>query len=72
MPEHESPASAITKREKAVLCCLRDGSCAREIAEDLGISQRTVKFHIGNILRKLEASNRTQAVVLSMPKGVID
>lgn len=72
MIEHECTKKTVSKREKDVLCCLREGRSSLEIADDLGITPRTVKFHICNILRKLEANNRTQAVVLAMEKGLIE
>ena len=62
----------VSKREKEVLRCLRDGLSTDEIAEALAISCRTVKFHISNILRKLGASNRTQAVALAIKEGIIE
>jgi DNA-binding NarL/FixJ family response regulator len=61
----------LTGREKEILCYLQHGRASREIAELLIITERTVKFHIGNCLRKLCAANRTQAVVLALEKGML-
>lgn len=66
------PKNLVSLREQEVLNCLKNGCDSQEIADQLGITPRTVKFHIGNILRKLNASNRTQAVVLAMQQGLLD
>ena len=72
MAQNHGPATLVSHREKEVLHCLKNGCASQEIADRLGISPRTVKFHIGNILRKLNASNRTQAVALAMQQGLLD
>ena len=53
---------AFTERERQVLALLERGSTDREIAAALTISVKTVEKHVGSILRKLGAQNRTQAV----------
>jgi DNA-binding NarL/FixJ family response regulator len=63
---------SLTEREKAVLRCLKDGMTSRDIADILWISERTVKFHVCNIIRKLNASNRTQAVAVAMERSLFD
>ena len=55
----DSPLSA---RESEVLTLLQQGYSNREIADDLFITERTAKKHVGNILRKLGVANRTAAV----------
>jgi DNA-binding NarL/FixJ family response regulator len=72
----ESEASAIplgelTSRELEVLRLLAEGRANKEIAESLGISDHTVKFHISSILGKLGAESRTEAVTLGVRKGLI-
>ena len=62
----------VTDRERTVLQFLSQGATSHDIAEALTISERTVKFHIGNIIRKLEAKNRTNAVVMAMVRGLLD
>jgi DNA-binding NarL/FixJ family response regulator len=56
---------AFTEREREVLVHLERGSTDREIAAALTISVKTVEKHVGSILRKLGAQNRTQAVSLA-------
>lgn len=52
---------SLTKREKVVLRCLARGETNAEIARRLVLSEGTVKFHVKNILRKLNAGNRVEA-----------
>jgi DNA-binding NarL/FixJ family response regulator len=60
----------MTSREYQVLRHLGFGLCNREIAWSLGISVETVKEHVQNILRKLNALDRTHAAVLAIRAGV--
>jgi len=53
----------LTDRERGILELLAKGALYKEIAENLGISVATVRFHIGNIYKKLHVSTRTEAVV---------
>jgi DNA-binding NarL/FixJ family response regulator len=62
----------LTERETEVLQLLARGLLNKEIAETLFISERTVKFHVSAILRKLNAGNRTEAVRISIEAGIID
>jgi DNA-binding NarL/FixJ family response regulator len=54
---------SLTAREREVLRSLRAGQANKDIASDLQISKSTVKVHLRNIMRKLHATNRTQAAV---------
>jgi DNA-binding NarL/FixJ family response regulator len=56
--------SGLTARQRAVLHRLREGKANKIIAHELGMRESTVKVHVRNILRKLGASNRTQAVYI--------
>ena len=64
-------SQTMTRRESDVLGLLVEGLQNKEIAERLGIAERTVKFHVGSILRKLDAGNRTEAVATAIRKGLI-
>ncbi len=61
----------LTVREKEVLLVLIEGLSNKEIAGQLSISRSTVKFHISNILNKLGASSRTEAVSLSLKQNLV-
>jgi len=63
--------SDLTPRELEVLALLASGLKNAEIADELFISERTVKFHVSSILAKLGADNRTEAVVLAARQGLI-
>ena len=60
----------LTERELDVLRLLAHGDGDHEIAEKLFISDRTVHFHVGNILSKLHLANRTQAALYAIRKGL--
>jgi DNA-binding NarL/FixJ family response regulator len=62
-PQQETPAVAtLTEREDEILHLIAQGARDREIAEKLFISESTVKKHVQNVLRKLHARNRVEAV----------
>ena len=65
------PQIALTKRETEVLTLVADGLGNREIAERLGRSSGTVKIHVENILDKLGAADRTQAVTIAIQRGIL-
>jgi len=65
------PAAALTGREAQVLRLLAQGRANKEIAAQLVISERTVKFHVSSILSKLGAGNRTEAVKLAVQRGLV-
>ena len=62
---------ALTPREIEVLHLLAQGQANKQIAARLGISERTVKFHVIAIFRKLDATNRTEAVTIAAQRGLI-
>ncbi|MDE3001121.1 MAG: response regulator transcription factor [Gemmatimonadota bacterium] len=62
---------ALTARQKEVLNLIATGLLNKEIAGRLYISERTVKFHVSEILAKLGAGNRTEAVAIATEKGLI-
>lgn len=61
----------LTAREKDVLEIMVQGSTTAQLAEALHISEGTVKFHINNIFQKLNVSDRTQAVVTALHRGLV-
>lgn len=62
---------ALTARQKEVLKLMATGLLNKEIADQLDIAERTVKFHVSEILAKLGAGNRTEAVAVATRKGLI-
>jgi NarL family two-component system response regulator YdfI len=62
---------ALTPREVEVLSMLAEGAGNKVIARRLGISEHTVKFHVGSIMGKLNASSRTEAVTAGIRRGLI-
>jgi len=60
-----SEAAGLTSREKEILGCLVEGAATSAIAGRLGISRVTVRNHIQNILRKLDAHSKLEAVVIA-------
>jgi DNA-binding NarL/FixJ family response regulator len=60
----------LTEREREILGLLAAGLSNRAIGERLGITERTVKFHVGEILARLGASNRAQAVAIAKARGL--
>ena len=66
------PAAELTSREQDVLRLLAQGRQNKEIAAELFITERTVKFHITSILAKLDASNRTEAVTIALQQGLVE
>lgn len=63
---------ALTPREDDVLRLLARGLQNKEIAGQLHISERTVKFHMAALLRKLGAGNRTEAVTMAVQRGLLN
>ncbi len=59
----------LTDREREVLALVAQGAANKAIAADLGITERTVKFHVSTIMHKLDAANRTEAVTLARERG---
>jgi DNA-binding NarL/FixJ family response regulator len=63
--------NALTKRELEVLYWVASGSTNREITNNLQMAERTVEFHISNILKKLGAKGRLEAVMKAKEKGIV-
>ncbi|MFD7032262.1 response regulator [Streptomyces sp. NPDC059917] len=65
------PKAALTEREEEVLRSMATGLTNPEIAQELRVSLETVKTHVGNVLTKLGAQNRTHAVVIAYESGLV-
>lgn len=61
----------LTPRELSVLRWMKEGKTNWEIAGILGLSERTVRFHVGGIFEKLKVHTRTQAVARALGAGLI-
>lgn len=66
-----NPFTELTDREMEVLRLIADGMSNSDIAEELVISERTVKSHVSNILSKLHLADRTQAAVFAWREGIM-
>ena len=65
------PNSELSSREQEVLLRIVEGKSNKEIASLLGITEATVKCHVSTILMRLNVSDRTQAVVSALQRGLI-
>ncbi|MGW0897819.1 response regulator [Streptomyces goshikiensis] len=65
------PRAALTGREEEVLRLMATGLSNPEIAGSLSVTLETVKTHVGNVLTKLGAQNRTHAVVIAYESGLV-
>jgi DNA-binding NarL/FixJ family response regulator len=61
----------LTRREREVLELIAQGRSNKRIAFELGISEKTVKAHVGRLLAKLGVADRTQAALLAVRRGVV-
>lgn len=64
-------APRLSPRERDVLRLLAEGQSNKEIAASLGVTERTVKFHVTSIFNKLGAENRAQAVTIAHARGLV-
>jgi len=62
----------LTGREREVLALIARGRSNKRIAFELGISEKTVKTHVGHVLAKLGVTDRTQAAVLAVQAGLME
>jgi DNA-binding NarL/FixJ family response regulator len=70
--EVETLITPLSKRETEILKYIAEGFSNKRIAFALGIGEQTIKNHITSIMRKLNANDRTHAVVLAMRRGLIN
>jgi NarL family two-component system response regulator LiaR len=69
-PEKQAPVDPLTEREVEVLRQVARGKSNRQIANDLVISEGTVRTHVSNILSKLHLASRTQATLYALREGL--
>lgn len=69
--ENRNPYTELTERELDVLKLIAQGMPNSQIAEELVISENTVKGHVSNILSKLQLADRTQAAVYAWQSGIV-
>lgn len=67
----DNQGTLLTSREREIIQLIAKGATNRTIAKTLFISEKTVKNHVTNIFRKLNAADRTEAVVKAMEKRII-
>ncbi len=70
--EPPQPGNDMTGREREILALMVEGKSNSEIAENIIVSESTVKFHVSNILSKLGVSSRTEAVALAIKRRLIE
>lgn len=63
--------SQLSPRESEVLACIAQGLSNKEIGVKLNVVEGTIKVHVNNILAKLEVSDRTQAILVAVKRGII-
>jgi len=68
---NQEKAPQLTEHEIQVLRLVAQGLTNKEIASSLGIAERTVEYHLGEIFRRLNVSLRTAAVVMAEKMGLL-
>ena len=66
-----TPVVELTPRESEVLVWITRGYSNREIAEELGIAEKTVRIHVSSVLDKMGARDRTQATIYALQRGLV-
>ncbi|MBC7951742.1 MAG: helix-turn-helix domain-containing protein, partial [Rhodospirillaceae bacterium] len=70
-PGHDSPAPQLSAREREVLLWAAQGKTAWETSTILGISSKTVEFHLGNCGKKLGTATKAQTILAAARKGLL-
>jgi DNA-binding NarL/FixJ family response regulator len=68
----QKPVDALTERELEVLSLVGHGRSNKDIASDLGITERTARTHVSNILGKLDLQSRTQAALYAVERKLVN
>jgi DNA-binding NarL/FixJ family response regulator len=71
-PTRHEPVENLSERELGLLKLVAEGMSNRAIAQELSISENTVKYHMKNIFQKLNAQNRTEAVTIAIQLRILD
>jgi two-component system, NarL family, response regulator LiaR len=71
-PQPAPDQERLTRRELEVLDLIARGYANKRIALELGISEKTVKTHVGHLLAKLGVTDRTQAALLAVREGLVE
>ena len=72
LADHQTiPDVTVSEREKEILRWTAVGKSAWDVSEILNLSNRTVEWHIAEAMKKIGATNRVQAVVLALKRGLI-
>jgi two-component system, NarL family, nitrate/nitrite response regulator NarL len=59
------PVLSLSESEERTLRLIAEGLTNREIGERMGVTEKTIKFHVGNILKKLNVKNRVEAALIA-------
>jgi len=70
--DNKEKIDSLTKREHEVLKLVAQGMFNKEIGEQMGISERTVKNHISSIFKKIDVADRTQAAVFAIKNNLVE
>ncbi|MHB1319760.1 MAG: helix-turn-helix domain-containing protein, partial [Anaerolineae bacterium] len=71
-PRDEVAMEPLTPREEEVLALLVEGLSNKEISGRLHLTEGTVRNHVSRIIAKLQANDRTQAVIEALRRGLVD
>ncbi len=71
-PQHTKPIKRLTQRETELLKLVAQGMSNKAIARKLSVSENTVKYHLKNIMQRLDVQNRTEAVTHAIRAGLIE
>ena len=72
MEAAKAPARILSRREREILGLIAAGADQQQIAQELTIAVATVRTHVRNLLRKLNARNRAHAIALALQHGMIE
>jgi DNA-binding NarL/FixJ family response regulator len=69
---HDKPVTPLSDREIEIIRLLAEGLSNRSVSERLSLSENTIKYHLKNILQKLNVQNRTEAVMYAVRNNLIE